>query len=147
MPLTYSGSGDIIQNDIPRIKNEAVPSNLQEDPVVNERELNQESVNPGAEPIPNLAEDSDTLSQTEIQIQSPQVIRKSSRVRVEPKRLNIDTWKGKSYEASGVYNNHRCVGRSSLLTAPYSVGHKNDLHHIVPVGGGGIYGYGEGGCN
>ena len=91
-------------------------------------------------------------------------LRRSSRPRTEPHRLNIGTWKGKSYGVGtsqvnqmdcsnqvlvpALYWNYPSsvfgftgVAPNPYLTALHSVGHSHDLHHSVPGGGGGISGY------
>ena len=95
--------------------------------------------------------------------------RRSGRVRVQPERLNIETWKGQTYDnsniGSGGHGVHRAVHQvdqgnqivqadrgaqvDSMLgtvgtyrTAPCSIGHYHGLLHSLPGGEGGIFGYG-----
>ena len=84
-----------------------------------------------------------------------QEVRRSTRSRVEPQRLNIGSWKGQTYESAssvhngylgvGTYQNPRMFGTlgnlHSNMTTPYSVVHYHGLPHSVPGGGGGISGY------
>ena len=79
-------------------------------------------------------------------------IRRSSRIRKEPERLNIQSWNGQSYQedVSVVHSNQsrfwiKC-GHPFKGTAPCSVALNLGLHHNVPGGGGGIAGYNVGGC-
>ena len=70
---------------------------------------------------------------------------RSQRTRVEPQRLNVQSWSGQSYDgiAGHVGYPHGHAGLPYYsMTAPYSVGHTYGLHPSVPGGGGGISGYG-----
>ena len=88
---------------------------------------------------------------------SPPVVRRSTRERVEPQRLNVESWKGKSYDTNRVGSVHHIDHISATqiepglsgqygtwyysMTAPYSVVHYHGLPLSVPGGGGGISGY------
>ena len=81
------------------------------------------------------------------------VLRRSTRTKVEPQRLNVESWQGKSYDDSGaaslvgpyapgtlVHGNSVYYPTQPLaysgITAPSSVGHTFGLHHPVPGGRG-----------
>ena len=114
---SYSGIGsethdrNSMQNDDvdnSHVEDNTMPSNL------HDSVLNQDSEPPNVEPILDLAEEPEITQPTEIQVQGPE-LRRSSRVKVEPQRLNISTWKGQSYEANGVYDELGYLGRSVVV--------------------------------
>ena len=68
----------------------------------------------------------------------PSEHRRSTRIRTEPSRLQVD-WKAKTYEKPAEV----VIQPEDCLTASHSVAYTNSLHHARLGGGEGIYG---GGC-
>ena len=93
-------STDMIYRDITRNEeNDNSPSiaNLTES-----KDLSQDQSSPQIETLPDMVVPNSMEDQTEVsEIPNPvdePILRRSTRNRVEPKRLNVETWKGKSYE-------------------------------------------------
>ena len=80
-------------------------------------------------PLVIPTEDIQPIANEDQVVHKDQELRRSSRIRKEPDRLNIESWSGKSYE------------QHVDMTAPHSVANHPSLHHDVPGGGGGITGY------
>ena len=98
------------------------------------------------------------------EVSEPVGQRRSTRARVEPERLNIQSWAGQSYSAGVGHDVHQQQAGDDWYTGtypandvrwygttppyqyfpmpPYLVGHLHGLHHSVAGGGGGITGYG-----
>ena len=94
----------------------------------------------------------DTPKPAQIPLTEPCELRRSSRIKAGPERLNIKSWSGQSYD-TGIGQTpgiHYAAPYPLLHSAPFqyfttppnSVVHQHGLHHGVAGGGGGITGYG-----
>ena len=98
------------------------------------------------------AAEGDVYKSSQIPLTEPGGLRRSSRTKAEPERLNIKSWSGQSYD-SGLEQTpgiHYAAPYPLIPSGPFqyfttppnSVVHQHGLHHGVAGGGGGITGYG-----